>query len=55
MHLRRHFQPQAIQPNETRRVVLVVGFGRVGFHRGNVRVVQAHFGFATGDHDVALV
>jgi len=55
MHLRRDFEAQAVQPDETRGVVLVVGFGRVGFHRGDVRVVEAHRGFAAGDHDVALV
>ena len=55
MHLRRDFQAQAVQPDETGGVVLVVGFGRVGLHRGDVRVVEAHRGFATADHDVALV
>ena len=34
MHLRRDFQAQAVQPDEAGGVVLVVGFGRVGFHRG---------------------
>ena len=43
MHLRRDFQPQTIQPNKSRRVVLVAGFGRVGFHRGDVRSGQFHF------------
>ena len=54
MHLRRDFQTQTIQPNKSRRVVLVVGFGPVGFHRGDVRV-KVHFfffrlifGFASG-------
>ena len=54
MHLRRDFQPQTIQPDKSRRVVLIVGFGRVGFHRGDVRG-KIHFfffrlvlGFASG-------
>ena len=34
---------------------MVVGLGRVGFHRGDVRVVETHRGFAAADHDVALV
>jgi len=34
MHLRRDFQSQRIQPDEAGGVVLVVGLGRVGFHRG---------------------
>ena len=37
MHLRRHFQTQRVEPDEAGRIVLVVGFGRVGFHRGDVR------------------
>ena len=55
MHLRRDFQAQGVQPDEAGGVVLVVGLGRVGFHRGDVRVVEAHRGFAAADHDVALV
>ena len=39
MHLRRDFQAQGIEPDEAGGVVLVVGLGRVGFHRGDVRVV----------------
>ena len=42
MHLRRDFQPKSIQPDETRRVVLVVGFGRVGFHRGHHAGIVVH-------------
>ncbi len=37
MHLRRDFQRQSIQPDKSRRVVLVVGPAMrdwVGFHRG---------------------
>jgi hypothetical protein len=55
MYLRRDTQAQAVEANETGSVVLVVGFGRVGFHGGNGRVVKAHGGFAAGDHDVAFV
>ena len=55
MHLRRHFQSQRIQPDETRRVVLIVRLRRVGFHGGDVRVVEAHRGLASGGHDVALI
>ena len=40
MHLRRDFQAQAVQADEAGGVVLVVGLGRVGFHRGDVRVTQ---------------
>jgi hypothetical protein len=35
MHLRRDFQAQAVQADEAGGVVLIVGLGRVGFHRGN--------------------
>ena len=34
MHLGRDFQAQAIRADEAGGVVLVVGLGRVGFHRG---------------------
>ena len=34
MHLGRDFQAQAVQADEAGGVVLVVGLGRVGFHRG---------------------
>ena len=44
MYLRRDFQPQTIQPDKSRRVVLVVSFGRVGFHRGDVRIVVGFTG-----------
>jgi hypothetical protein len=37
MHLGRDFEPQSLQANETGGVVLVVGFGRVGFHGGDLR------------------
>ena len=33
MHLGRDFQAQAVQADEAGGVVLVVGLGRVGFHR----------------------
>src|ERR1039458_4313767 len=49
------FQPQRVEPDEAGGVVLVVGFGRVGFHGGDGRVVEAHRGFAASAHDVALV
>ena len=45
MHLGRDFQAQAVQADETGGVVLVVGLGRVGFHRGLAlrdAVVEAH-------------
>ena len=42
MHLRRDFQAQGVEPDEAGGVVLIVGLGRVGFHRGEVRVVEAH-------------
>src|SRR5664280_396462 len=32
MHLRRDFQAESVQPDEAGGVVLIVGFGRVGFH-----------------------
>lgn len=34
MHLRRHLQALRVEPYEACRVVLVAGFGQVGFHRG---------------------
>ena len=34
MHLGRDFRAQTIQPDEAGGVVLIVGLGRVGFHRG---------------------
>jgi len=34
MHLRRDFQAQAVQADEAGGVVLIVGLGRVGCHRG---------------------
>ena len=55
MHFRRDFQAQGVQPDKSRRVVLVVGFGRIGFHGGDVRVVEAHRGFAAGADDVPFV
>ena len=55
MNFGRDFQAQAVQADETGGVVLVVGFARVGFHRGDVRVVEAHRAPAAGHHDVALV
>jgi hypothetical protein len=36
-----HAQAQAVQADEAGGVVLVVGLGRVGFHGGDVRVVEA--------------
>ena len=54
MHLRRDFQAQGVEPDEAGGVVLVVGLGRVGFHRGGVWVkVHAFFfrlvfGFSSG-------
>src|SRR6267378_2183729 len=42
LRLRRDLQAQRVEPDETRGVVLVVGFGRIGFHGGDVRVVKAH-------------
>jgi len=35
MHLCRDFQMQTVQADESDSVVLVAGFGRVGFRRGN--------------------
>ena len=34
MHLRCDFQAEGVEPDEAGGVVLVVGLGRVGFHRG---------------------
>ena len=42
VNFRRDFQAQAVQADEAGGVVLVVGLGRVGFHRGDVRIVEAH-------------
>ena len=33
LHLRRDFQAQRVEPDESCGVVLIVGFGQVGFHR----------------------
>src|SRR5438445_10238057 len=55
LHRRRDFETKRIQTNETGRVVLVVGLRRIGFHRGDARMVEAHGGFAARDHDVAFV
>ncbi len=38
LQLRRDFQAQGVEPDQTGGVVLVAGLGRVGFHRGDVRV-----------------
>jgi hypothetical protein len=43
MHVRRDFQAQGVEPDEAGGVVLVVGFGRVGFHRGNHSRTGAEF------------
>ena len=48
MHLRRDFQAQRVEADEAGGVVLVVGLGRVGFHRGDVRVAEAHGQFVSG-------
>ena len=42
MHLRRDPArgTQAVQPDEAGGVILVVGFGRVGFHRGGWASIQ---------------
>ena len=55
MHLRRDLQSQAVQADEAGGVVLFVGLGRVGFHRGVhvAGVVHAFFlalatGFSSG-------
>ena len=50
-----NLQPQSIQPDEAGGVVLVVRLCRIGFHRGDVRIVEAHRTLAAGDHDVAFV
>src|ERR1043166_178097 len=54
-HLRGHFQPQCVKPDKPSGIILVVGLGRVGFHRGDLWVVEADRRFAARDHDVALV
>src|SRR6185369_16311759 len=41
-HLNRHFQAHRVESNETRGGVLVVGFGRVGFHRGPIQTVAGN-------------
>ncbi len=41
LHFRRHLQPQPIQPDEARRIVLVIRLGRVGFHGSDGRVIEA--------------
>ena len=35
------FEPQGVQPNKTRRIALVVSFRWVGFHGGDVGIVEA--------------
>ena len=46
---------QGIERDEAGRVVLIVGFRRVGFHGGDVRIVEADPRFAAGRVDAALV
>ena len=43
VHGRVHAQAKAVQPDEARGVVLIVGFGGVGLHRRDVRIVEALF------------
>jgi hypothetical protein len=38
MHLRRNFQAERVESDEAGGVVLIAGFGPVGFHRGNVHI-----------------
>ena len=54
-HVGSNFKPQGIQPDKPGCVVLVVGFGGVGFHGGNIRVVEADRLFTPGRDDVALI
>ena len=44
LHLCRDFQAQRVEPDEAGGIVLVVGFGRIGFHHGDVRVIQTTVG-----------
>jgi len=46
--------PQRIEAEEAGGVVLVVGFGGVGFHCGDRWVIQAHRGFAAAAQDAAF-
>jgi len=55
MHPRRDLQPQRIQVYKARRVALVIRLRRVRFHRGDVRIVQAHRRFAPGRDDIPFV
>ena len=50
-----NFESQGVERDEAGGVALVIGFGRVGFHRGDVRVVKAQRRFAAGGDDVAFV
>ena len=49
------FQAQRVEADEAGGVVLVVGYGGVGFHRGDGGFVEADGGFAAGGHEVAFV
>lgn len=55
MHLGGNAEAEAVQPNESGGVVLVVSLGRIGFHGGDVRIVEADRGLAPGVDDVPLV
>src|SRR5258708_2516077 len=47
-------QPQRIEPNEARRIGLVVG-ALIGFHGGDVGIVERQLALASRDDEVALV
>src|SRR5438094_447076 len=55
LHPRRDLQPQRIESYEPRRVILVICLRRVGFHRGDGRVVEAQGRFAAAAQNTAFV
>ena len=41
VHARRNFETQPIQSDKTSSIILVIGFGGIGFHGGDLRLIQA--------------
>ena len=55
VHAGELLQAEAVEGNKAGGVVLIVGFFLAAFHRGDVFVVEAVRGTATGVHNVAFV
>src|SRR5258706_684352 len=55
MHLRGNFESKPIQSDESGGIVLIICLGRVSFHRGDMRIIETHWGFSPGSNNVALI